>query len=179
MHTHGIVWAVVAVGTAVSLAVIVRTKWLQSHTLPKCVLLSVVLHAVVAVACSCLGWLSPASWGRSDSGPMTMVVVTAEDPVDGLRPSDGDASPAAEPVADVILEVADDELGHWHKCYHAIMFLQGKWCEFGALANILTRAGRGANSAEVPLSNAAARIARSAPQPEATHSRTARHRLSA
>lgn len=102
MHTHGIVWALVAVGAAVSLAVIVRTKWLQSHTLPKCVLLSVVLHAVVAVVCSCLGGLSPASWGQSDSGPMTMVVVTAEDPADGLRPADGDASPAAEPVADVI-----------------------------------------------------------------------------
>ena len=100
MHTSGIVWALLAAGAAGALAWIVRTKWLQSHTLPKCVLLSVVLHAVVAVACSCLGGLSPASWGRSDSGPMTMVVVTAEDPVDGLRPSDGDASPAAEPVAD-------------------------------------------------------------------------------
>jgi hypothetical protein len=100
MHTSGIVWALLAAGAAGSLAWIVRTKWLQSHTLPKCVLLSVVLHAVVAVACSCLGGLSPASWGQSDSGPMTMVVVTAEDPVDGLRPSDGDASPAAEPVAD-------------------------------------------------------------------------------
>ena len=47
MHTSGLVWAVLAAGAAVSLAVIVRTKWLQSHTLPKCVLLSVVLHAVV------------------------------------------------------------------------------------------------------------------------------------
>ena len=98
MHTSGLVWAVLAAGAAVSLAVIVRTKWLQSHTLPKCVLLSVVLHAVVAVVCSCLGGLSPASWGQSDSGPMTMLVVTAEDPVDGLMPADGDTSVAGEPV---------------------------------------------------------------------------------
>ena len=102
MDTSGIVWTLLAAGAAGALAWIVRTKWLQSHTLPKCVLLSVVLHAVVAVACSCLGGLSPASRGQSDGGPMTMVVVTAEDPVDGLMPTDGDASVAAEPVADVI-----------------------------------------------------------------------------
>ena len=102
MHTSGLVWAVLAAGAAVSLAVIVRTKWLQSHTLPKCVLLSVVLHAVVAAVCSCLGGLSPASWGRSDSGPMTMVVVAAEDPAeDRVLAADG-SSIAAEPVADGI-----------------------------------------------------------------------------
>jgi hypothetical protein len=102
MHTSGIVWAVLAAVAAVSLAVIVRTKWLQSHTLPKCVLLSVVLHAVVAAVCSCLGGLSPASWGRSDSGPMTMVVVAAEDPAeDRVLAADG-SSIAAEPVADGI-----------------------------------------------------------------------------
>ena len=102
MHTSGIVWAVLAAVAAVSLAVIVRTKWLQSHTLPKCVLLSVVLHAVVAAICSCLGGLSPASWGQSDSGPMTMVVVAAEDPAeDRVLAADG-SSIAAEPVADGI-----------------------------------------------------------------------------
>ena len=102
MHTNGIVWAVVAAGAAVSLAVIVRTKWLQSHTLPKCVLLSVVLHAVVAAVCSCLGGLSPASWGRSDSGPMTMVVVAAEDPAEERVLAADGSSIAAEPVADDI-----------------------------------------------------------------------------
>jgi hypothetical protein len=102
MHTSGIVWAVLAAVAAVSLAVIVRTKWLQSHTLPKCVLLSVVLHAVVAAVCSCLGGLSPASWVRSDSGPMTMMVVAAEDPAeDRVLAADG-SSIAAEPVADGI-----------------------------------------------------------------------------
>ena len=102
MHTSGLVWAVLAAGAAVSLAVIVRTKWLQSHTLPKCVLLSVVLHAVVAAVCSCLGGLSPASWGRSDSGPMTMVVVAAEDPAEERVLAADGSSVAAEPVADGI-----------------------------------------------------------------------------
>ena len=102
MHTSGIVWSVLAAGAAVSLAVIVRTKWLQSHTLPKCVLLSVVLHAVVAAVCSCLGGLSPASWGRSDSGPMTMVVVAAEDPAEERVLAADGSSIAAEPVADDI-----------------------------------------------------------------------------
>ena len=102
MHTSGLVWAVLAAGAAVSLAVIVRTKWLQSHTLPKCVLLSVVLHAVVAAVCSCLGGLSPASWGQSDSGPMTMVVVAAEDPAEERVLAADGSSVAAEPVADGI-----------------------------------------------------------------------------
>jgi Squalene-hopene cyclase C-terminal domain len=102
MHTSGLVWAVLAAGAAVSLAVIVRTKWLQSHTLPKCVLLSVVLHAVVAAVCSCLGGLSPASWGRSDSGPMTMVVVAAEDPAEERVLAADGSSVAAEPVANGI-----------------------------------------------------------------------------
>ena len=102
MHTSGIVWSVLAAGAAVSLAVIVRTKWLQSHTLPKCVLLSVVLHAVVAAVCSCLGGQSPASWGRSDSGPMTMVVVAAEDPAEERVLAADGSSIAAEPVVDDI-----------------------------------------------------------------------------
>ncbi|NQW48008.1 MAG: terpene cyclase/mutase family protein [Planctomycetes bacterium] len=79
MQTSWIVWGVLLVGGAVTLAAIVRTKWLQSQTLPKCVLLSVVLHAVVAVVCGCFGGRSPASWGQRDSGRMTMLVVLAED----------------------------------------------------------------------------------------------------
>jgi hypothetical protein len=78
--------------------VIVRTKWLQSHTLPKCVLLSVVLHAVVAAVCTCLGGLSPASWGQSESGPMTMLVVTAEEPAEDRVPADANSSNAADSI---------------------------------------------------------------------------------
>ena len=92
MQTTPIIWAMLAAGAVVSLAVIVRTKWLQTHTLPKCVLLSVVLHAVVAAVCSCLGGSSPASWGQHESGRMTMLVVTAEEPTD-----DGTLADTAEP----------------------------------------------------------------------------------
>ena len=98
MHMSGIVWAVVAAVAAASLAVIVRTKWLQSHTLPKCVLLSVVLHAVVAAVCACFGGLSPASWGQAESGPMTMLVVAAEEPAEDRFPADGGAPTVTEPL---------------------------------------------------------------------------------
>ncbi|MFM8704913.1 MAG: hypothetical protein ACKOHG_13790, partial [Planctomycetia bacterium] len=87
MSTSGIVWTLVAFGGAAAVWAIVRTKWLQTHTLPKCVLLSVVLHAVVAAVCSCLGGLAPASWGRNDTGPMTMLVVAEEEPADELLPA--------------------------------------------------------------------------------------------
>lgn len=88
MQFNGIVWALLVAAGAVALAVIVRTKWLQSHTLRKCVLLSVVLHAVVAVVCTCLGGRSPASWGTHEAGRMTMLVVAAEEPSEVLTLND-------------------------------------------------------------------------------------------
>jgi hypothetical protein len=106
MHSNGIVWAVLAAVVAVAVAVIVRTKWLQSHTLPKCVLLSVVLHAMVAVVCTCLGGRSPASWGQSESGPMTMVVVMAEDPAEDRVLADADSSNVADAIDASDLEAA-------------------------------------------------------------------------
>jgi hypothetical protein len=102
MHTNGVVWAVLAAAAAVAVAVIVRTKWLQSHTLPKCVLLSVVLHAVVAVVCTCLGGLPPASWGQDENGPMTMLVVMAEEPAQDPVSDAAAPSIAAEPSADAL-----------------------------------------------------------------------------
>lgn len=100
MHVSGIIWALVAAAAGASLAVIVRTKWLQSHTLPKCVLLSVVLHAVVAAVCACFGGLSPASWGQAERGPMTMLVVAAEEPAEDRIPSDGGSPIVTEPVVE-------------------------------------------------------------------------------
>jgi hypothetical protein len=102
-----IVWAVLAAGAAVGCAVLVHTRWLQSHTLAKCVLLSLVLHAVLAVVCAFVGGLMPASWGRNDEGRMAMTVILAADPADEADPVEA-GSPAAveEPVA----EPEDDEL---------------------------------------------------------------------
>jgi hypothetical protein len=77
----GVVAALVGIGAAV----IVRTRWLQSRTLEKCVALSVVLHGLVAAVCALLGGMAPASRGTRDEGPMTMVVV--------LEPDDEAATP--------------------------------------------------------------------------------------
>jgi hypothetical protein len=98
MQTSTIIWAMLAAGAVASLAVIVRTKWLQTHTLPKCVLLSVVLHAVVAAVCTCLGGQSPASWGQHESGRMTMLVVMAEEATDDGTLSDTAESPPVLPA---------------------------------------------------------------------------------
>lgn len=98
MQTSTIIWAMLAAGAVASLAVIVRTKWLQTHTLPKCVLLSVVLHAVVAAVCTCLGGQSPASWGQHESGRMTMLVVAAEEPADDGAVADTAEPPPAPPA---------------------------------------------------------------------------------
>jgi hypothetical protein len=101
MTTSGIVWTLVALGGAAAVWAIVRTKWLQTHTLPKCVLLSVVLHAIVAAVCSCLGGLAPASWGRNDTGPMTMLVVAEDEPADDPLPA-VDAAPLPDAALDVV-----------------------------------------------------------------------------
>jgi hypothetical protein len=81
MGTAGFGWIVLAIAAAAGVAAMVRTRWLQSHTLAKCVALSVVLHAVLAVVCAFVGGWSPASWGRNDEGRMTMLVALAEEPV--------------------------------------------------------------------------------------------------
>lgn len=75
-----IAWAVLGAAAAVGFAVLVRTRWLQSHTLAKCAMLSLLLHAVLAVVCAFVGGLMPASWGRNDEGRMAMTVILAEEP---------------------------------------------------------------------------------------------------
>jgi hypothetical protein len=79
MSTAAIVVAVLAAGVATGLGVVVRTRWLQSRTLEKCVVLSVGLHAVIAVVCGLLGGRAPASWGRRADAPPSMVVTLADD----------------------------------------------------------------------------------------------------
>ncbi|MFM8415241.1 MAG: squalene--hopene cyclase [Planctomycetota bacterium] len=97
MHATGIAVAVLAAAAAVGVTALVRTRWLQSRTLEKCIGLSVVLHLVVAVVAAFTGGWSPASWGRLDEGRMTMMVVLADEASDdeGLA----DAAPASEDPA--------------------------------------------------------------------------------
>jgi len=99
MQTNVIIGTGLVAGVGAALAVIVRTKWLQSRTLPKCVLLSVALHAVVAGACACLVQWSPASSGQQESGRPTMLVVVSTDDA-GALPADAAAESPAEPSLD-------------------------------------------------------------------------------
>jgi hypothetical protein len=101
-----IVGAVLAGVAAVGLAVLVRTRWLQSHTLAKCVMLSLALHAVLAVVCAFVGGLMPASWGRNDEGRMAMTVVLADEPEDEAGLVEAGSTAAVEPVP----ESAESEL---------------------------------------------------------------------
>lgn len=95
---------VVIVAGAVGLAVAVRTRWLQSDTLKKCLLLSVVAHAVLAVVAASIGGLSPASWGRSTAGRPTMVVVVSEEPEGSTAAVEdaGNETESAAPPDDVV-----------------------------------------------------------------------------
>jgi len=79
MSTAAIVVAVLAAGAAAGLVVVVRTRWLQSRTIEKCILLSVALHAVIAVVCGLLGGRAPASWGQRSDAPPSMVITLAAD----------------------------------------------------------------------------------------------------
>lgn len=108
MHGGWIAWGVVAAVVCCGLAVLVRTRWLQSRTLEKCVALSVVIHALLAVVCAFVGGAGlPASWGSRDDGPLTMQVVVddASEPAPADEPTPPDD---AEPTADDPAETASD-----------------------------------------------------------------------
>jgi uncharacterized membrane protein YeaQ/YmgE (transglycosylase-associated protein family) len=93
-----------AVATATGIAILVRTGWLQSRTMEKCVGLSVVLHAVLGILATFVGGWMPASWGTRDEGRMTMVVVVADDPgdeeviTDSVEASPRDEAPRKDPA---------------------------------------------------------------------------------
>jgi len=100
MSTAAIVWTGVAVAAAAGLIVVVRTRWLQSRTLEKCVALSVGLHAVLAIVCAFVGGWAPASWGRRDEGRMTIVMAVSEEPSDAaaIEGATGDRDAADGPL---------------------------------------------------------------------------------
>ncbi len=64
MSGTGIAVAILAAAAGAALTLLVRTGWLQSRTLEKCIGLSVVLHLILAIVAAFLGGWSPASWGR-------------------------------------------------------------------------------------------------------------------
>lgn len=111
MQPGWIVAGVVLAAGAVGLAFAARTRWLQSDTLKKCLLLSVVAHALLAIVAASIGGLSPASWGRSTEGRPTMVVVVSEEPEGSIAAvqdagDEADDVPQETLVADVDAESA-------------------------------------------------------------------------
>jgi hypothetical protein len=109
MSTSAIIVAALAVVATVGLVVVVRTRWLQSRTLEKCVLLSVALHGVIAVVCGLVGGSAPASWGRRDDAPPSMVITLGDDPLgDGSGESTGaDAAEGPPPPDPADVAVAE------------------------------------------------------------------------
>lgn len=111
MHAAWIV-GFVAAAVAVGAVAVVRTRWLQSRTLEKCVALSVILHAALGAVCALVGGLAPASWGTLDDGRMTMVVVVESgddgpvEPIHGGAPATRADAPAGGARAD---DDADDQ----------------------------------------------------------------------
>lgn len=120
MHHHWLLWGGLAVGVAGGLAALAHTRWLQSQTLKKCVLLSVGVHALLAIVAAFVGGSRPASWGRADEGRMTMQVVPVEESSgeaaaeSALAAGEAAAAPAADqPPSDLVpllpvLATADD-----------------------------------------------------------------------
>lgn len=106
MQAGWIVWGVIAAASAAGIALLVRTRWLQSRTLEKCVALSVGIHVVLAAVCAFVGGFSPASWGARDDGPMAMTVVMCTEPEADATPADG--ATIAKPSADVPADVPAD-----------------------------------------------------------------------
>ncbi len=101
MSTTAILVAVAAAVVAAVLVAVIRTRWLQSRTLEKCVALSVVLHAILAIVCACVGGWQPASHGTLDEGRITLVMTAGDEPAESPTASDqafADAGEAESPA---------------------------------------------------------------------------------
>lgn len=92
---------VMVLGSALVLALLLRTGWLQSHTLKKCVLLSFLLHLLL------VGWFIVIGGGGGGRGATevepVMVMLVMEDaagePTELIEPSGATDSEPAEPSA--------------------------------------------------------------------------------
>lgn len=100
-HTGWMIAAGLLAAAVAGLVWLARTRWLQSDTLKKCVVLSVGVHLLLAAIAAGLGGMRPASWGTEDEGRMTMMVVLADLPTDDVASSPpAEESPAEEPIDD-------------------------------------------------------------------------------
>lgn len=104
-HIGWMIAAGLLAAAVVGLVWLARTRWLQSDTLKKCVVLSVGVHLLLAAIAAGIGGMRPASWGTEDEGRMTMMVVLADLPTDEVAMSPpAEESPAEEPVDDTAVD---------------------------------------------------------------------------
>lgn len=96
LQTGGMIAAGLLIAVLVGLVLLARTRWLQSDTLKKCVVLSVAVHLLLAALAAGIGGMRPASWGTADDGRMTMLVVLADHVVDEPAAPDADEEAATE-----------------------------------------------------------------------------------
>jgi hypothetical protein len=103
MEPGWIMAAGVLATAGVVVAIAIRTGWMQSGTMRKCVVLAGVVHLALAIVAALIGGLAPASWGTSATGRTTMVMVLEEFPSCGnvlpARPSEDGAGAASEETA--------------------------------------------------------------------------------
>jgi len=96
MHSQWLLWGGLAACCAAGLAGLARGRWLQSQTLKKSALLSIGVHAILAVVAAFVGVARPASWGSADEGRMTMQVVPVDEAGDdrAVEQAETQAEPA-------------------------------------------------------------------------------------
>jgi hypothetical protein len=100
MHSQWLLWGGLAACCAAGLAGLAHGRWLQSQTLKKSVLLSIGVHAILAVVAAFVGVARPASWGSADEGRMTMQVVPVDEAGDDPAVEQSDTAPIADTIGE-------------------------------------------------------------------------------
>lgn len=91
----------VALGVVCGLALLLRTGWLQSNTLQKCVVLSLLLHLVVVGGWTLFGARDGGAAGAAaDSESVTVVLVVEDEVAEAAEPA------AREPSAELAAELS-------------------------------------------------------------------------
>ncbi|MFM8436204.1 MAG: squalene--hopene cyclase [Planctomycetia bacterium] len=106
MHSQWLLWGGLAACCTVALAGLARGRWLQSQTLKKSVVLSIGVHAILAVVAAFVGVARPASWGTAYEGRMTMQVVPVDESADGAAVEQSDAPPSADVLGEAATAAA-------------------------------------------------------------------------
>lgn len=109
MHVPWVIAAAVLGLGLVGILALAQTRWLQSDTLKKCLVLSVGVHVLLALVAAGLGGMRPVSRGSLDEGRMTIVMIVGDDPTaavtdapDGIAEASDAVTPAVEDLASAV-----------------------------------------------------------------------------